>query len=257
MSFNNTKTPLKPTDLTKVRYPVPMRRGKHNAMVYYLTPELEEKLRELYPKTMNAQLMQWFGLSHSTLHRFAITLGLEKDMAVIHHKHGQQVKAICRRNGYYDRLKGKRPSEATIEGTRRKRSEGFVPLHRLKELSPRRYKAYCRKLSRKRKELIEQERRRYNISLLPLTDLPVRLYAGCKYSRYESMARHNARRMGYVVGDSDPELGERMIIYYTPQTERHEAFEQSASNRGFEFRPIALRGKPVGEVPAFACNFDP
>lgn len=244
MSFNNTKTPLKPTDERKVRYQVPKRRNeKAGVMEYYLTPELEQKMRELFPVTMNPVLMQWFGISHSTLHRFARELGLVKDRAVILKKHASQVKAICRKNGWYDSLKGKQPSEQCKEATRKLRAEGFHPLRRLKEINPRKFKALQRRKGKNRKELIAKERRRYQLTLMPLTDLPAHLYSGDHYTRYETHVRSYAKKNGYILGSIDPDAGERMMLYYTDDTTRLPKFEKSAMLRGFEFRRLSSRGK--------------
>lgn len=66
MSFPNTKTPLKPT--TPAKWQVPMRQhpGK-NVMEYYLEGELKERFCQLFPKNSNRRMMQWFGISFSTL----------------------------------------------------------------------------------------------------------------------------------------------------------------------------------------------
>ena len=69
MSFNHTKTPTKGSSGRKQRYVVPTRRGKYGAMEYYFTPELEAEFRRLYPITLNPVLMDWFGISFSTMIR--------------------------------------------------------------------------------------------------------------------------------------------------------------------------------------------
>ena len=69
MSYNNTKTPIKPTD--EAKWQVPMRQHPtRNVMEYYLEGELEERFCKLFPKHTNRRLMQWFGISFSTLQRF-------------------------------------------------------------------------------------------------------------------------------------------------------------------------------------------
>ncbi len=143
MSFNNTKTPLKSTKRAKWQVPV-RRHEKAGVMEYYLEGELKERFCKLFPKHSNRRLMEWFGISFSTLQRFKRECGLEKDMKAIRKEQARDVKKICERNGYYDSLKGKIPSEACLEATRRLRAEGFHPWLALKEQNPRRY-AKCQK----------------------------------------------------------------------------------------------------------------
>lgn len=44
-----------------------------------------------------------------------------------------------------------------------------------------------------------------------------------------------------MVGSIDPELGERMFIYYDEHTVRCPIFEKNCEKDGFEFRPLYLR----------------
>lgn len=257
MSFPNTKTHTKPTDESLVRYPVPRRPNakQPSKSEYYLTPELEAKFRELYPVTMNPQLMEWFGLSHSTLHRFAQELGLTKDRAVILRKHAKQIKAICRKNGYYASIKGKQPSEQCLEAARRMRADGFHPMKRLKEINPRKYRATLRRKSKERKALIETERRRYQLDFVPVSNLPTHIYAGDQYSRYDVHVRSYAKLNGYICGSIDPDQGERHMIYYTERTARLPKFEQSATQRGWDFRSLDTRGKIIQTMPNLNAGF--
>lgn len=79
MSFNNTKTPLKPT--TAAKWQVPMRpNAQSGAKEYYIEGELKERFCKLFPKNSNRRMMTWFGISFSILQRFKREFGLEKDM---------------------------------------------------------------------------------------------------------------------------------------------------------------------------------
>lgn len=91
--------------------------------------------------------MQWFGISFSTLQRFKRELGLEKDMRAIRKQQAKDAKKICEKNGYYDSIRGKAPSEACLEATRRLRASGFHPVKQLKDDNPRKYKRVLRKKS--------------------------------------------------------------------------------------------------------------
>ena len=142
-------------------------------MEYYLEGEIREKFVELFPKHSNRRMMQWFGISFSTLQRFKRELGLEKDMKKIRKEQARDVKRICEKNGYYASIRGKKPSDACIEGARKLRATGFTPIKRLKEISPRRYKALMRKKSEQRKELFRKEKLRVKYGIETKTGLRV------------------------------------------------------------------------------------
>ena len=56
MSFNNTKTPTKPT--TAAKWQVPMRPNAKSGMKeYYLEGELKERFCKLFPKNSNRRKM--------------------------------------------------------------------------------------------------------------------------------------------------------------------------------------------------------
>ncbi|MFW5515373.1 MAG: hypothetical protein ACOCOT_08325, partial [Prevotella sp.] len=159
MSFNNTKTPLKPTTVAK--WQVPMRPNeKSGAREYYLEGELKERFCKLFPKNSNRRMMTWFGISFSTLQRFKRDFCLEKDMTAVRKQQAKDTKKICERNGYYASLRGKAPSEACMEAARRLRAAGFHPMKQLKANNPRKYKQLMRKRSEQRKELYRKEQLR-------------------------------------------------------------------------------------------------
>lgn len=126
MSFDGTTTPCKPT--VKPKYYVPLRKGKNDATEFYLTEELEKRFMRYYPVYPNKNIMEWFGLSFTTMQRFQRSLGLKKNMKVIMRENAKATKKTCEANGYYAILRGKPPSEACIEAIRKKRKEGFNPI---------------------------------------------------------------------------------------------------------------------------------
>ena len=131
MSFRNTKTPSKPT--TPAKWQVPMRPNPTSGMKeYYLEGELKERFCKLFPKNSNRRMMAWFGIGFSTMQRFKREFGLEKDMQAIRKQQAKDIKKICERNGYYDSIRGKAPSEACLEATRQLRASGFHPMKQLK-----------------------------------------------------------------------------------------------------------------------------
>lgn len=243
MSFGNTKSPIKPKDNRRQRYVLPMKRNKLGPMEFYMPEEMREQFVHHCETEFNRTVMEWYGISFSTLHRFMRELGVQKDMTKIRHKQAVLTKRICEKNGYYDSLRGHAPSEQCREAARRMRAEGFHPLTRLKEINPRKYRAHCRRNSQKRKELIANERRRYRLTLMPLSNLRTHIYADVHYSRSQHCRRMGARKRGYTVGSIDPEQGERMMLYYDDKTVRCPIFERNCEQDGFEFRHIAQRGK--------------
>ena len=172
MPFNNTRTPLKPT--TKAKWQIPMRPTPISGVPQYvLEGELCDKFIKLFPIHSNIRLMQWFGISFTTLQRFKRELGLQKDMRAIRRELARDVRKICEENGYYDSIRGKKPSEACMQAARRKRAEGFVPILQIKKDNPRRYKMLMRKKSEARKELMRMEGARIRFGLPQKTKLRI------------------------------------------------------------------------------------
>ena len=227
MSFNNTKTPTKPTKAAK--WKVPMRPNAKSGMKeYYLEGELKERFCKLFPKNSNRRMMMWFGISFSTLQRFRREFGLEKDMQAVRKQQAKDTKRICERNGYYASLRGKAPSEACMEATRQLRAAGFHPLKQLKANNPRKYKRLMRKKSEQRKELWRKERMRmvYGIERrtklrLPLNSL-THAASACKYMMI--------RECNYF---ADPD-GDSHIICYDSETQRSARREATAAKHGLK-----------------------
>ena len=188
MSFRNTKTPLKPLGKAKWQLPKVPPFGR-----YVLEGENLERFRKLYPKHSNARLMKWFGISFSTLQRFRRELGLEKDMAAVRRQQARDTVKICEANGYYDSIRGRKPSEATMEGARKLRETGFNPMRRLKETNPRKFRAMKRKWGQARREVIKAERFRLLYGLTRKTRLKISAYplSSAATSQKNSMISRN------------------------------------------------------------------
>lgn len=192
MAFNNTKTPRK-TD-REAKYQLPMRvNPRHGKKEYYFTAELEAKFRGLYPIHSNRRIMAWFGISFSTTQKFKKKLGLKKNMKAIKKEQARDIKKICEKNGYYDSIRGRRPSEATIEATKRMWAEGFHPMHALKEKNPRRYRKVCEKRGQARREIFRKERLRMKYGLERKTKLrvPLQKLSHAAYSQKSAMITQN------------------------------------------------------------------
>ena len=227
MSFNNTKTPLKPT--TAAKWQVPMQPNAKSGMKeYYLEGELKERFCQLFPKNSNRRMMKWFGISFSTLQRFRRELGLQKDMRAIRKQLAKDIKNTCEKNGYYDSLRGHAPSEACQEAARKMWADGFHPMKQLKANNPRKYKRLMRKKSEQRKELWRKERMRIVYRLerrtklrLPLNSL-THAASACKYMMI--------RKCNYF---ADPD-GDSHIICYDSETQRSARREATAAKHGLK-----------------------
>lgn len=227
MSFPNTSTPIKPT--TQAKWQVPMR--QHPGMSvkeYYLEGELKERFCQLFPKNSNRRMMTWFGISFSTLQRFKRELGLEKDMRSIRKQQANDIKKICEKNGYYDSIRGKAPSEACLEAARKLRASGFHPMKQLKANNPRKYKQLMRKKSEQHKELWRKGRLRAFYGLerqtnLRIPDAPL---------THKALAQKHAmiRCCNYF---ADP-LGDPHIICYDSETQRSAQREATAEKHGLK-----------------------
>lgn len=227
MSFNNTKTPLKPT--TTAKWQVPMRPNAQSGVKeYYLEGELKERFCKLFPKNSNRRMMTWFGISFSTLQRFKREFGLEKDMQAIRKQQAKDIKKICERNGYYASLRGKAPSEACMEATRQLRAAGFHPMKQLKANNPRKYKRLMRKKSEQRKELWRKERLRQDYGLERKTALNVPINP---LSHKASAHKHAMIKCCNYFADP---LGDPHIICYDSDTQRSARREATAAKYGLK-----------------------
>ena len=234
MSFPNTHTPRLSEIEGKARYQLPMRKGRGGLMTYYLTPELEQHFRRLFPVTMNRDMMRLFGVSFVTLQRFKRQLGLQKKMRTIRHKQAQLAKRICEENGWYDSLRGKQPSEACFKAAAEKRAAGWHPLKGMRHRNNRKYHRLMAEKSRARKELMRRERLRVHCGLEQLTNLRIP-YA--PIGRKRSVFRNCCKRVGYIPGSGYDER-EKWIIYYTADTHRGTLREQRGKALGFTFQEI-------------------
>ena len=227
MSFNNTKTPLKPT--TPAKWQVPMRpQPKSGVKEYYLEGELKERFCKLFPKNTNRRMMTWFGIGFSTLQRFKREFGLEKDMKSIIRQHAKDIKKICERNGYYASIRGKAPSEACMEAARRLRAAGFHPIKQLKANNPRKYNRLMQKKSEQRKDLWRKERLRQKYDLDRQTSLHIPLNP---LSHSASAHKHAMiKACNYF---ADP-LGDPHIVCYDSDTQRSARREATAAKHGLK-----------------------
>lgn len=222
MGFNGTKTPLKPTG--KAKYQVPKRRHPERGyMEYCLEGEVKEKFCKLFPIHSNRRVMEWFGISFATLQRFKRNLGLEKNMKAIRREQTRDTKRICEANGYYASLRGKAPSEATIEDTRRYRATHPHPLEILKQKNIRKYREFIKRRSERMRELRRIEVLREKYGLERKTRFKCR-----SISSGGSAQKHLMIKMHNYFADPDHVTW----VCYDSQTERSPRMEATAMRHG-------------------------
>lgn len=171
MSFHNVKNSDKPKE--KAKWQVPMRTWRGKTKEYYLTEDLEEKFRKMFPIHSNRRLMRWFGISFATVQRFKRELGLVKDKKAIYKELGRDVVRTCEANGYYDFLRNKPVSEACREGFRKRLASGFHPIKTMKEKNPQKYKRWNERRAQAWREKREKEVLRVKYGLKQKTNFRI------------------------------------------------------------------------------------
>lgn len=215
-----------------------MTRGKIHRRV--LNDEQREWLCQWFPTIENKRLAKAMGISLYKLHCFARELHLTKSEEGWRAIKRRQTKAMAKtneRNGCYDRKRGHAPSEATLEGNRRRWEEVHAGLRELpqdtaKRKHPKLWKASLKKRSENRKEMIAKEKRRIIYGLERMTNLKVVVMK--PYTRSQLHHRCNALKRGYLL-DMDCSEGQpgRYVIYFDDKTERSELFERNCIADGF------------------------
>jgi hypothetical protein len=207
---------------------------------YYLTPEVEAHFIRLFPVTLNRDMMRIFGISFVTMQRFKRQLGLTKNKKVIIRKQAEVCKKVCEENGYYDSIRGKAPSEATTEGTRKmwqeiREGKREHPAFVMKRINPKKYQQWMEKKRKERRETIRKEKLRMLYGLERKTKLKTIVMN--PYTRSQTHRRHNALKRGYLL-DEDCSEGSpgRYVIYYDDETQRSAKFEANCIKDGFTFK---------------------
>jgi hypothetical protein len=228
MSFGKTMNARK-TDITeKPKWQIPMRpNAKSGVMEYYLEGEIKERFIKLYPIHSTRRIMTWFGISYYTAFRLKNKLGLQKNMKAIYKEHARDIKRICEANGYYDSIRGKRPSQASIEGTKRLRAQGFNPIRAFEKKHPAKYRDMLRRRGEERKELVRKERLREKYGMERKTKLYIRQYPLIRKAYYQKHAM--IKKCNYF---SDPE--HTTWVCYDSETRRSPRREATAIRHGLQ-----------------------
>lgn len=213
--------------------------GKIHRLV--LNDEQREWLCRWFPVTENKRLAKAMGVSLYKLHCFAIELNLTKSEEGLRAIKQRQTKAMAKtnhKNGCYDRKRGHAPSDATMEGLRRRWEKIRAGLQELpqdiaKRKHPMKWKASLKKRSENRKEMVRKEKRRIIYGLERKTKLKAVM---TPYKRSQRHHRCSALKRGYLL-DMDCSEGQpgRYVIYYDDETQRSAKFEANCIKDGFRF----------------------
>lgn len=224
-------------------FPGTIERGGKNYREVILNEEQEAWLVRWFPVTENKRLAKAMGISLYRLHCFAREMNLTKSEEGWQAIKRRQTKAAAKtneRNGCYDRKRGHAPSEATLEGIRRRWEEYHqglreTPQDTARRKHPRKWKASLKKRSENRKEMIRKEKLRIIYGLERKTNLKVVVMK--PYTRSQIHHRNNALKRGYLL-DEDCSEGSpgRYVIYYDDETQRSAKFEANCIKDGFTFK---------------------
>lgn len=245
------KLPPFPGELKRslVARPFTTKRGRQGCQHVYavvLTPEQQQWFVTNFPEHENEKLMKASGLGWSTLHRYAREMHLQKSPEGLHRimlRQGQKAKRTCEKNGYYDSIRGRKPSEQCRAASRQMWQEirdgkREHPREKMKREHPRKYRNIAKRISESRRELWRKEKLRDIYGLTRQTHL--RLVHQPMTTRQVNH-RHNAvKKYNYIVLDlhdpcSDP--SDRMLIYYDNDTRRSTRFERNLIRDGFKVLP--------------------
>lgn len=198
-----------------LRHPKPKTSRNTSTKKIELTPQLERWLIRHFKHTKNDVIMERFGLSHSTLHRFARALGLTKTRQFI--KKTQQECATAAkeshlRNGTYP-PKGFRIPKSDYNRFK----PGVTPEMRL---GKKRNQERIAKAAASRRETVRKERSRIIFGFDQKTKLKL------VHNRKRAIYRYALKKRGYLVerGGREAKVIETTI--------RSEIVEQRAAKHG-------------------------
>lgn len=213
------------------KFPGIIERGKYGAA--QLNDEQLGWFCHEYPKTENCRLAKAMNISHRTLHRLARKHKLTKSEAGMKAIMKRQVKTALKINkAYHESLRGKRPSQATLDGFQAYlHSERYLPpLKIFKAKNPAAYQEAMARKGENQRTLWEQERKRMERGL----SLQSRLHI-YRYTKSQARHRLNAYKRGYIIPHPQ-DLVNRMVIWYDQETERSKLFEQNLTTDGFTLK---------------------
>lgn len=210
------------------KFPGTIARGKYGAVV--LSDEQLDWLRREFPKTENRRLAKAMNVSNRTIPRLARKYKLTKSEAGLKAILKRQAKEALKTNkAYHESLRGKRPSQATLDGYQAYlHSERWKhPFKILKAKNPAAYQDLMQRRSETHRALWMQERKRMERGLSQQSRLHI-----YRYTKSQLCHRLNAYKRGYIIPHPQ-DLDNRMVIWYDEETDRAEIFEQNLRADGF------------------------
>ena len=222
---------------TIAKVAVPAGRGmKATAYKLKLNDEQREWFIHWFPLKENAKVAAAMHVGQSTVSRMARDLHLTKSpegMKAIRHRQAKHIKRVCERNGYYDSLRGHKPSQACLDATARMWQEirEGKRLSPSAAMTPAARRRRNEKVRHTRRELVRKERRRILYGQQRQTNLVLTM---CRYTTSQVNHRYNAQRRGYVLAEQSQEGSPyRYTIFYDQNTHRSEIFERHLIKDGF------------------------
>lgn len=207
---------------------------------FHLTPEQEAWLRKWFPEVENSVIKEVSGMADSTMHRFAREFGLAKSengLNGIKKRQAAKIKKACEKNGYYESLRGKKPSPQCLEAAaiwwqEVREGKHDAPMTALRKKNKWKYNAVMKRKGRSLSETYRKEVRRAVLGMPVKTRLRI---VTCPYTKSQVSHRHNALKKGYIIIDDTSERGgERYNIYWDKRTKRAPIFEKNLIKDGFQ-----------------------
>lgn len=235
--------PIRKKWITKERKSDAKRKGVVKSECLVLNRAQRAWLCQWFPTVENSILQQEMGISHSSLHRLARRLKLTKSAEGLHGILSRTAQENAKRleaRGYYESLRGKGPSQRSLEGTARmweeiRAGKRELPLDILKRRDPDKYANRARRIGEAHRAMIRRERMRIACGLPRKTQL--RTVVENPYTSRQRNHRYNALKHGYfVMKDCTEAGGERYNIYYDQDTQRSERLERNLIADGFHLR---------------------
>ena len=245
------KLPPFPGELKRslVARPFTTKRGRQGCQHVYavvLTPEQQQWFVTNFPEHENEKLMKASGLGWSTLHRLAREMHLQKSPEGHHRimlRQGQKAKRTCEKNGYYASIRGRKPSEQCLAGTRQmwqdiRDGKREHPIEKMKREHPRKYRNITKRRSESRRELWRKEKLRDIYGLTRQTRLRLvqqPMTTSQTNHRYNAVKKYNYIVLDVQCAGSDP--SDRWLIFYDGNTRRAPRFERNLLRDGFKVLP--------------------
>lgn len=204
-----------------------------------LTEEQIEWLRRYFPTNRGDILRAMSGLSQPTFYRILKENNIRKTPGArsrIWRANSKRGQKKMEKNGYYDSLRGRKPTAAMMEGLKRmweevKEGKRKSPYQAYKEKHPRTWRRKFERITETRKKIIRDEHFRMLSGMKRNTRMRLSV---THYRPSQSNHRYNALKRGYWVYEDWSEAGgERYNIYYDADTKRSNIFERNLVADGF------------------------